>query len=572
MRSKLLAWVSWLDSCVQLCGTYRTNVKVPQPSGATQDEWAFTYPSTARSARVLSKARPRLYSSMMDHLFPVEKLAILAILTLLLLLFRRYAYRTTHLPPSPRGYPLVGSILDVPKKYYWLKYQEWCRSLKSEIVHVNMLGTSVILLDSWKVANELLEKRSSIYSSRPYMPMLNDLIGFDWLFSFMPYGEAWKERRKIFHQNLNASASRQYRPVSLTVTRKLLRRILDDPESQINILSHLRFMAGDFILTITYGIEVKDNDDKFLLTAENAMAAMAAAGNGTNYLVDLFPILKYVPSWFPGAKFKREAKAWRKDVLAIPEAPFELVKANKTIASSIASQLLPTLTGDDNAQHKERVLRDALGGMYVGATDTTVASLGTFVLAMIQFPDVQRKGQEAVDEVLFGDRLPDFSDFGNIPYVDAIVKEVLRWKAVLPLACPHSVMVDDIYNGYLIPAGSTIIPNVWSMLYDESVYGADTHLFQPERFLKDGALNPAIKHPEEAFGFGRRICPGRHVAYDSIWLVVSSLLAAFDISKAMGEDGHVIEPSGEYTTGLVTYPVPFPCTFKPRNPAAAAMI
>jgi len=85
-------------------------------------------------------------------------------------------------------------------------------------------------------------------------------------------------------------------------------------------------MAGDFILTIAYGIEVRENDDKFLLTAENAMVAMAAAGDATNYLVDFLPILKYVPSWFPGAKFKREAKAWRKDVLAIPEAPFELVK------------------------------------------------------------------------------------------------------------------------------------------------------------------------------------------------------------------------------------------------------
>ena len=69
----------------------------------------------------------------MDHPFPVDKLAILAILTLLLLFFRRHAYRTTQLPPSPRGYPLIGSILDVPKKNSWLKYQEWCRSLSGSL-------------------------------------------------------------------------------------------------------------------------------------------------------------------------------------------------------------------------------------------------------------------------------------------------------------------------------------------------------------------------------------------------------------------------------------------------------
>jgi cytochrome P450 len=57
--------------------------------------------------------------------------------------------------------------------------------------------------------------------------------------------------------------------------------------------------------------------------------------------------------------------------------------------------------------------------------------LGTFILAMTLNPDIQKKAQEAVDKAVGSERLPDFSD--NIPYVDAIVREVLRWRPVTPL-------------------------------------------------------------------------------------------------------------------------------------------
>lgn len=76
----------------------------------------------------------------------------------------------------------------------------------------------------------------------------------------------------------------------------------------------------------------------------------------------------------------------------------------------------------------------------------------------------------------------------------------------------------------------------------------------PERFLTaDGKLNPDMKDAElAAFGFGRRICPGRHMALSSIWIAMASVLSTFTLSKSLDEEGKVIEPSGEYTTGLVT--------------------
>ena len=84
-----------------------------------------------------------------------------------------------------------------------------------------------------------------------------------------------------------------------------------------------------------------------------------------------------------------------------------------------------------------------------------------FFLAMAMHPDIQRKAQEELDRVVGSDRLPTFEDQASLPYVNALLREVLRWHIVLPIAVPHRVMADDEYNGYTIPAGSTVIPNVW---------------------------------------------------------------------------------------------------------------
>lgn len=129
---------------------------------------------------------------------------------------------------------------------------------------------------------------------------------------------------------------------------------------------------------------------------------------------------------------------------------------------------------------------------------------------MALYPGVQQKAQAAVDGILRGQRLPDFSDYGSIPYLDALVNEVLRWNPGAPLGLFHSVSKDDHYEGYLIPKGSIIVPNAWAIMHDEAIFGVDCREFKPERFLTpDGKRNPDIPDVDVAFGFGRRICPGR---------------------------------------------------------------
>ena len=137
---------------------------------------------------------------------------------------------------------------------------------------------------------------------------------------------------------------------------------------------------------------------------------------------------------------------------------------------------------------------------------------------------------------------------------------------------PHCVLSDDIYEGYLIPAGSVVLGNCWcdsnfflsfssahaypddplrAILHDETMF-PDPDAFKPERFL-DASGGATSDYPDAAFGFGRRVCPGRFMAHAAVWLAIVSVLSTFDISKAVDEDGNEIVPAGEFIDGLIMW-------------------
>lgn len=87
--------------------------------------------------------------------------------------------------------------------------------------------------------------------------------------------------------------------------------------------------------------------------------------------------------------------------------------------------------------------------------------MATFFYAMVNFPSVQRKAQEEIDQIIGNDRLPGFDDRPSLPYVEALYREVLRWHPVFPAGVPHYSTEADYYKGYYIPKGTMVIPNTW---------------------------------------------------------------------------------------------------------------
>ncbi|KAK1220843.1 hypothetical protein PQX77_016363 [Marasmius sp. AFHP31] len=485
-------------------------------------------------------------------------------------------YRQVHLrrrgtlPPGPRGYPIIGNFLDIAtnRDPSWIRYTKWSQ-VYGEIYHLEVLGQHTAVLSSRKALVDLLDNRSHNYSDRPDMPMVMGLMRSS-VFAFFRYSDWWRLHRRTFHQRFQTRMLPEYYDIQRTATASLMEKLAVSPE---NFMDHLQHCSGSIILKIVYGYTLQETaDDPYLRLVQNTVDGIISAVSHGSYWIDYFPFLRYVPGWFPGASFKLKAEEWRRSNEELKNEPWRWVKRALEDGTAVPSfcthsaERLSVTPGDGSRE--EEMIKLCAATAYVGGADTTTSSIASFILAMALHPEFQDRAQQEIDAVIgYGSgRVPDFEDRDKLPFVDAIIKEITRWNPVTPTVTPHRAVHDDVYEGYYIPAGTTIVANSWAVLHDENVYGPNPMDFNPARFMKPVENGDYPPDPScFAFGFGRRICPGRHFAIDSIYLAVTSLLASFTIAKALDEDGNEIAPRVEYNDGSISHPKPFKCRFIPRK-------
>jgi hypothetical protein len=114
-----------------------------------------------------------------------------------------------------------------------------------------------------------------------------------------------------------------YHPIMLDAARDLLLRLIDTPH---NFMAHLHHMTASVILFSAYGIKVQPENDPYLDIAEKASEGVRAVGNPGTFLVEVLPIMKYIPEWCPGAGFQRKAREWRMPAEALPKITMDYVK------------------------------------------------------------------------------------------------------------------------------------------------------------------------------------------------------------------------------------------------------
>lgn len=293
------------------------------------------------------------------------------------------------------------------------------------------------------------------------------------------------------------------------------------------------------------------------------------------WLVDFVPWIRFLPSWLPGMQFNATAKDWSKITQQVTDMPYQFVRDQMqkgTHHPSYVSRHIDQATQQDGAALKidpdmEEAIKWTASVMYSGGADTTVSVISALFLAMIMFPDVQRKAQAEIDTVIGSNRLPELQDQDQLPYVSAVVKEALRWFPITPMGLGHSADEAIPYQGYVIPKGSIIMTATWWFHNDPQVY-LDPSAFDPERFL--GPRN----EPDPAgtvFGHGRRTCPGKFVADMSLFWTISRILAVLDIRKAVDEHGVPIEAQRQFLPGLVAHPAKFAFDISARSPAHAKL-
>ncbi|RPD66667.1 cytochrome P450 [Lentinus tigrinus ALCF2SS1-7] len=494
-----------------------------------------------------------------------------AILVAVILLNRLFGKKPAGpLPPGPKGLPLIGNMLDMPASHEWKTFAQWGERW-GDIVSVTFLGQPFVILNSSKHAVDMLEKKSSIYSSRPVIPVGGELVGWNRTLALLPYGNKFREYRRLLFQLIGSRKNMErFVPLVDSKTRAFVYELYKEPNT---LLKHIQKSAGAIILMMSHGYEVKDENDPFVATVDEAMEQFAICTATGAFLANIFPPLAHIPSWFPGAGFKKTAAAWRKTLDLMCDQPHNFVKQQMAAGTNIPNFTSDLLEGELTPE-RETLIKNAASSLYAGGADTTVSAIQTFFLAMTLHPEIQEKAVAEIERVVGTDRLPTAADRENLPYVNAIFLETLRWNNVAPLeiyaAIPHRSIEDDVHAGYFLPKGTIVIPNIWRMLHNPEVY-PDPFTFNPERFMKTPGHEPETDPRTMVFGFGRRICPGLQLADISIFLAVAMSLAVFKIEKPV-VNGQVVEPSTEYSTGTVSHPPPFQSEIKPRSAKAEAII
>jgi len=477
------------------------------------------------------------------------------------------------LPPGPRGLPILGNIRQLNDKR-WLTSGA-CKELYGDVVYLSTMGRSIVVLNSQKAAADLLGRRARNYSDRPRLIMASEILTGGMEVSFLQYGTLWRRMRKAAHEGLHKMASKAFNDIQMTEAVLLANGVLESP---YRWEKHMRRFTASMIMTAVYDTPVIHSvEDESVRRINDHVKRVALSTLPGSYWVELLPWMKHIPSRF--AKWKRTAEEWFLRDSEMFEGLVESVRKN--MAKGIDRPCLSAtfIKNQSRSGLDELEMAWLASTMYGAGAETTTSSMYWWMLAMLAFPETQKRAQAELDAVVGRGRVPGFTDLPSLPYLRAMVKEVLRWRSVLPLGIPHCSLEDDWYEGMFIPRGTMCLVNVGLCNLDPAIYGDDAALFDPSRHLNpDGTPAPSPPDTQDeghiVYGFGKRICIGRHVANDTMFIAFAVMLWAMELAPAKDEYGREIpvDVDGYVDNGMVHLPVPFSCKITPRFPEAISIL
>ncbi|KAF2117171.1 cytochrome P450 [Lophiotrema nucula] len=458
--------------------------------------------------------------------------ALLAVAILILAkLWARHQYNKKYrLPPGPKGVPYFGNMFQMPPFHQG----PWAKSMADkygEMFTVKIASNTWVFLNSSRVVNDLLEKRSAIYSSRPRWPFTSDVMSGGCRMVMQPYGPQWRSIRKIMHSILNLKNAPTFAPFQDIESKQLVYEVLQKPEDWWK--SNQRF-ANSVVMSVVFGKRMSKEDQNVERLFDTSREFLAALQPGAN-LVDTFYVLDRLPGplkwWRKRGEeaFERVTSVYKKEVedlkIRIKEGRCPPCFATKFLEDPETEKLGKTQT------------LFALGSLMEAGSDTSRMTLSQIIAAAATDSRWVKKAQAEMDGVCgYAGRLPEFGDRKNLPYMSAVTKEGFRWRPFAEIGMPHMLIKDDEYEGYRFPANTVFAWNSWGIALDEKEH-SDPLKFWPERWLDAEIEGNELKTLEEplaghwSFGAGRRVCTGYHVGDTNVWIAAARLLYCFDFSE-----------------------------------------
>ncbi|RDW92582.1 hypothetical protein BP5796_01976 [Coleophoma crateriformis] len=478
------------------------------------------------------------------------------------------------LPPGPKGEPVLGHFRVIPEDNPEFAYMKWGKEYGSDVLYFNVLGRPIVVLNSVQAAVDLMDKRGANYGDRPRFVQF-EVMGWGRTLTFLRWGPKFKQHRSLMQTSFNKSNIKQYRPLQENEARKAAYGILKDP-AEWEIIS--RRFSSAIVLNIGFGVTIDSNEHPYLQYAVDANFATTNGGTPASTSVDYFPFIRYLPNWLARSAPLKHARDWKFAIQKITDIPFANLQkeiedgvAGPSISHTLLDRYKANLEAGTPNPFELEDIKGAAGAIFIAGANTTWSTIIVVILNLLLNPDVLAKAQAEIDSVVGTDRLPDFEDRPRLRYIDYIVEEAIRWAPLSPVGVPHRSLEDDVYNGMFIPKGSIVYANARAMCYDETRYKSPEK-FNPDRFTpkeEGGAGEPFSLGP---FGFGRRICPGQHLATASVWIMVTTMLATMKIEKPIGADGKAIEPGTGLSNGLSSHPEHFEVSLTPRSKQAEELL
>ncbi|KLO07927.1 cytochrome P450 [Schizopora paradoxa] len=392
------------------------------------------------------------------------------------------------------------------------------------------------------------------------------LAGWEWTTATLPYGERLRKHRAILQKFFLSPDVLNYKDVHQQKCHEFLQGLLRSPDKYDK---HIHNLSASSIMMNTY---VELNDDRYVQLGEESARTLI---DHMGYIfLDFLPWMQSLPEWFPGTGFRKAAREGQVLSFRLRHELLSLTK-NKmregTAKESMTTIFLADLAADCNANYEaeEEEFANAAAMVFLAGGDTTSTATMNLILAVLKHPETMRRAQEEIDRVVGTDRLPTFEDRDNLPYINAMCTEVLRWEIIGPFALPRCTAQEDEYRGYRIPAGTLVLPN--GHCNNPDIY-PDPSEFKPERWLPGGTNFKSIRPIDYAFGYGRRICPGRYWAEHLLFITAASLFATFNVERVVDASGAFIPLGGHDEASFVRFVSPSSCSIEPRSEKAAQLI
>ncbi|KAJ7745924.1 cytochrome P450, partial [Mycena maculata] len=443
-------------------------------------------------------------------------------------------------------------------------------------------GTAVILTDP-AVVKELLDRRGVDIADRPPMH-IDEIVSRGLNVALAGYGLGhWAYTSGKRNVGLTADAiltpqaSARHLLIQQAEAIQLLHDILVCPES---FYTHVQCYSSSVVLSVIHGkrtSRAETPETTAIFNYQNELERIFEPG--ATPPVDMIPILKLIPERW--AKWKRERRRIRNIQCALYLGLLDGMRDR-------------ICNGEANGSYMEQVLlrQEELGlngemTAYLSRTlinagsETTASYLHFLFLALLAYPDAQRKAHEEIDRVVGQHCMPTLDDLVRLPYICAMILEVHaadthalvvdptsikthRFRPVVRLLVPHAALASVEYQGYIIPKGATVFVNAWGIFHDPALYENLDQYLLTHNGTKPGVVCPDLR-PNFVFGLGRRSCPGIHLAQNSININATNLVWAFDFTTELDDASNPIE-------GITTGPPPFRCRLTPCTLEKAKII